>query len=231
MYCVKCGVELAESENVCPLCETPVYYKGVQVDKTDGTFPTEEIEFKGVNKTGILFLISVAYAVAAIVSVLCDIKITGTVSWSGYVITSLILLYVIPILPSWFRNPNPVVFVPVDFAVIALFLAYINYAVGGNWFLTFALPVVSISCIIVTAVVTLVKYVRKGFLYIFGGALIASGFSMVLVEYFSYMTFNLNTWFAWWIYPAVVGFLFGMALIVIAICKPLRRSLKKKLFI
>ena len=26
MYCVKCGVELADSERVCPLCETPVYF-------------------------------------------------------------------------------------------------------------------------------------------------------------------------------------------------------------
>lgn len=231
MYCVKCGVELAESENVCPLCDTPVYYKGLQVDKKDGPFPLEKREFKTVNKKGVLFLITVAYAIAAIVSILCDLKISGTISWSGYVITSLILLYVLPILPSWFKNPNPVVFVPVDFAVISLFLSYINYAVDGSWFLTFALPVVGISCIIVTTVVTLVKYVRKGFLYIFGGALIASGLSTVLVEYFSYVTFNLNTWFAWWIYPAVVGFLFGMALIVIAICKPLRLSLKKKLFI
>ncbi|MBE7065276.1 MAG: hypothetical protein E7384_05645 [Ruminococcaceae bacterium] len=231
MYCVKCGVELAESENICPLCETPVYYNGVLAEKTEGLFPTEEPEFKAVNKKGILFLFSVAYAVAAIVSVLCDLKVTGTVSWSGYVVTSLILMYVLPILPSWLKNPNPVVFVPVDFAVIALFLCYINYAVGGNWFLTFALPVVGISCIIVTTVVTLVKYVRKGYLYIFGGALIASGLSTILVEFFSYITFDLNTWFAWWIYPAVVGFLFGMALIVIAICKPLRVSLKKKLFI
>lgn len=231
MYCVKCGVELAESENVCPLCETPVYYKGVQVDRKDGTFPIEESEFKSVNKKGILFLITIAYAAAAIVSVLCDLKISGTISWSGYVVTSLILMYVLPILPTWLRNPNPVVFVPVDFAVIALFLCYINYATAGDWFLTFALPVVGIACIIVTAVVTLVKYVRKGYLYIFGGALIASGLSMILVEFFSYITFDLNTWFAWWIYPAVVGFLFGMALIVIAICKPLRLSLKKKLFI
>ena len=38
MYCVRCGVELAESENVCPLCETPVYYKGVQVEKKEGLF-------------------------------------------------------------------------------------------------------------------------------------------------------------------------------------------------
>ena len=231
MYCVKCGVELADSENVCPLCETPVYYKGSLVEKKDGLFPSEEPEFKAVNKKGILFLITVAYAVAAIVSVLCDLKVTGTVSWSGYVVTSLILMYVLPILPSWLKNPNPVVFVPVDFAVIALFLSYINYATDGNWFLSFALPVVGISCIIVTTVVTLVKYVRKGYLYIFGGALIASGLSTILVEFFSYITFDLNTWFAWWIYPAVVGFLFGMALIVIAICKPLRRSLKKKFFI
>ena len=126
MYCVKCGVELADSENVCPLCETPVYYKGVLAEKKEGLFPIEDPEFKAVNKKGILFLITIAYAIAGIVCVLCDIKITGNLTWSGYVLTSLILMYVLPILPAWLKNPNPVVFVPVDFAVISLFLCYIN---------------------------------------------------------------------------------------------------------
>ena len=26
MYCIKCGVELADSEKSCPLCQTPVFH-------------------------------------------------------------------------------------------------------------------------------------------------------------------------------------------------------------
>ena len=35
-------------------------------------------------------------------------------------------------LPLWFRRPNPVIFVPVDFAAIGLYLLYINFATGGR---------------------------------------------------------------------------------------------------
>ena len=27
MYCIKCGVELADSEKVCPLCGTRVFHR------------------------------------------------------------------------------------------------------------------------------------------------------------------------------------------------------------
>ena len=29
MYCVKCGVELADSEKKCPLCGTPVFHPDI----------------------------------------------------------------------------------------------------------------------------------------------------------------------------------------------------------
>ena len=47
MYCVKCGVELADSERKCPLCLTPVYMPGISDDperpypKFDKPDPTE----------------------------------------------------------------------------------------------------------------------------------------------------------------------------------------------
>jgi cellulose synthase/poly-beta-1,6-N-acetylglucosamine synthase-like glycosyltransferase len=94
------------------------------------------------------------------------------------VIGALITAYVILVLPAWFKKPNPVIFVPCGFGTTALYVFYINYATGGQWFLTLALPLTAAVCAIVTAVVTLIRYVRRGKLYIFGGASLATGYRM-----------------------------------------------------
>ena len=37
MYCIKCGVELADSEKVCPLCATRVFHP--EMPMRDGEAP------------------------------------------------------------------------------------------------------------------------------------------------------------------------------------------------
>ena len=101
----------------------------------------------------------------------------------GYVIGAMLVFYVAVALPNWFYRPNPVIFVPVTFAAIALYLLYIDLITGGGWFLSFAFPVTGAVCLLVTAVVTLTRYIRKGRLYIFGGAVIALGAFMPLLEH------------------------------------------------
>ena len=39
MYCIKCGVELADSEKVCPLCGTRVYHPDIEIKTTEPPFP------------------------------------------------------------------------------------------------------------------------------------------------------------------------------------------------
>lgn len=51
----------------------------------------------------------------------------------------------------------------------------------------------------------------------------------VLVEFFMKITFGTRM-FLWSLYPLSAFFIIGMMLIVIGICRPLRESLKKKLF-
>ena len=133
------------------------------------------------------------------------------------------LLYILAVLPLWFKRPNPVIFVPIDFAAIGVFLLYVNYATGGHWFLTFALPVTGAAGLLVCAMVTLLRYLR--------GALILSGGMAVLVEFLLNLTFGLHETFLWSFYPLAAGVVLGAMLLVIAMCKPLRRSLHRKFFI
>lgn len=49
MYCVKCGVELGDSEKKCPLCGTTVFHPEMEPPKGDGPYPPEEHIHKEVS--------------------------------------------------------------------------------------------------------------------------------------------------------------------------------------
>lgn len=232
MYCVKCGVELADSESKCPLCGTPVFHPEISRPEGEKPYPPDhKLAPEDVNRSGILFVLTVLFALPLVITLLCDWRINGDITWSGYVAGAILVVYTIIILPLWFKGPNPVIFVPADFAVIALYLLYINFATGGRWFLRFALPVTGGLMLIVTAVVALMRYVRRGYLFIFGGAMLLTGAYMVLVEYLLNITFHVHEAFFWSFYPLAGCTILGIMLIVIGICRPLQESLHKKFFL
>ena len=232
MYCVKCGVELADSQRVCPLCGTRVFHPDIPRTPADPPYPPDErVHPEEVNRSGVCFILTALALLPAVICVLCDWRINGGILWSGYASGGILLLYVLTVLPLWFKRPNPVIFVPVDFAAIALFLLYVNYATGGHWYLSFALPVTGAAALLVCAMVTLLKYLPGAALYICGGALILSGGLAVLVEFLLNLTFGLHDTFLWSIYPLAVGVVLGAMLLVIAVSKPLRRSLHRKFFL
>ncbi len=232
MYCIKCGVELAESEKKCPLCGTVVF--NPEMPKPDGapTYPPEyTLNTGNVNRSGVMFIITMLFLLPIVTVLLTDWQLNGRIVWSGYVVGAVLLLYVVVILPLWFRAPNPVVFIPVDFAAVALYLLYINLACGGHWFLSFALPVCGGAMLIVTAAAALLRYVRGGYLFIFGGAFILIGLYNVLIEFLLNLNFKLHEGYIWSFYPLAGCVIIGAMLIIIGCSSHLRESLHKKFFI
>ena len=139
--------------------------------------------------------------------------------------------YVMIILPAWFKKPNPAIFVPCGFAAVGLFLLYIDLMTDGGWFLSFALPTVAGVGIIVTAVSVLLRYIKRGKLYIFGGAFIALGAFLLLMEFLSSYTFETVNFIGWSLYPLTAFVLVGFLLIFLAICRPAREAMERKFFI
>lgn len=230
MYCVNCGVKLADTEKVCPLCGVTAYHPEIARSEGEPLYP-ERLPAPQVKPQVAQVVYTVLLLLPALVCWLCDQQISGMVTWSGYVIGALGLLYVALVLPAWFRKPNPVIFVPCTFVAVGLYLLYISLATGGGWFLSFAFPITGGVALIVTAVVTLLKYVRRGQLYIFGGAIIALGGMTVLAEFLSVITFGLDRFFGWSFYPLVVAALLGGLLIFLAICRPARETMERKIFL
>lgn len=231
MYCINCGVKLADSEKVCPLCNTTVYHPDIYIKHTPGPYPNVEIKSERISRHGIVFILSMLFMLPVIILPIIELRISSHVTWSGLAAAGVILAYCIFVLPLWVKKPNPVVFVPIDFALAAVYLLYIDLFFGGGWFLSLAFPICGLICVIVTTATVLFRYLRRGKLYIWGGIVYALGGSCMLIELFLNITFKLRSILLWSPYPAIVCFVIGSVFVVIATCKPMRETLEKRLFI
>lgn len=230
MYCIKCGVQLAAAERKCPLCGTTVYHPDLEMEEGTPLYPAKSYPPKEVRPKVIQAVILVLFMIPLLITFLCDMRVNRAVTWSGYVMGALVLAYIIVALPCWFRKPNMVIFVPCDFVAVGLYLLYIDLVMQGGWFLSFAFPVVGGIGLIVTAMVTLLKYLRRGQLYVIGGGAMAFGAFVPLMEFLLNVTFHRH-FMGWSIYPCVALILLGGLLIFLAIDKGAREKLERKLFV
>lgn len=231
MFCIKCGVELTDGQSICPVCGTRVYHPDVPIKEAPPTYPKKDFESEEFNRKGILFVVTILMALTAALAIMFDVSLNGSDTWGGYVAGALGVCYFCIVLPLWFKRTTPAIFVPVSFASILLYLLYINLHTGGNWFLSFAFPVVGTLGLIMTAMTTVFHYVPRGRLYTIGGGFIALGGWTLLIEFFIHLTFELPGHVIWSPFPCASLAVFGMMLIIIAIVKPLKDSLKRVFYV
>ncbi len=225
MYCVKCGVELREGMKKCPLCETEVYFP--EMHDEPPLYPKNLPPVERVSKKGLLFTITFAFVIAAVITLIADLNMGDGIGWADYVIGALMLGYVTFILPNWFRRYHPTVFVPCIFLAVALYLWAIEFHIDGGWFFPFALPICAFFALIVCSIVILSHHLKCGYLYIWGGASIASAVFSIFIEMLIIVNFDSQKTLFWSFYPCAVFLLLGIMLLVIAMVKPFKESLKK----
>lgn len=231
MYCINCGVKLADTEKRCPLCGTVPFHPDLRREEGEALYPQDRYPRQQVSRKGALGVVTILLLIPILVTLICDLGLNHRVTWSGYVIGAIAVCYIAAVLPLWFRRPNPVIFVPCTFLAVGLYVLYIDLAVKGGWFLSFAFPVVGFVGLLVTTVVVLTRYTRRGGLYIFGGAMMALGAFMPIMELLMVVTFALPGFTGWSLYPLVALVLLGGALIFLAICRPARETVERKMFL
>lgn len=227
MYCIQCGVRLADTENSCPLCHTQVCHPDFSQERQP-LYPRECLPEKKHSKGGAVFFTAVT-ALAVFTVAVCDLQLHRDICWSAYVMGALAVFYTAVVLPMWFRRPNPVIFVPCSFGAGVGYLLLVALMTGGKWFLPFALPVAGAVGLLVTAVVTLMRYLPGGKLFILGGGIMALGGFMLLLEALMRRAFQIAFW-GWSIYPLGALALVGGYLIFLGICRPAREAMERKFF-
>ena len=113
----------------------------------------------------------------------------------------------------------------------ALLLLYIDLTLQGGWFLSFAFPVTGFTCLVVTTVAALLRYTRRGRLYIIGGAFTAMGAFMLLMGFLINLTFFEPAFALWSLYPMTALAMIGLMLIFLALCRPARETIERKIFL
>ena len=229
MYCVNCGVKLADTEQKCPLCHTAVYHPDMQRPAVRPLYPNNRMPCPHTSKKAVSGVLIFFFLSPLVLSFASDLLSNGQLDWFGYVAGAMILAYIIFALPMWFKRPNPVIFVPCSFVAAALYLLYIDLNTPGRWFLPLALPITAGIALIICTVVTLVYYVGRGRLYIYGGAIIALGALILMMECLLVQTFDIP-FVGWSVYPLVILGLLGGALIYLGISSAAREVIARKLF-
>jgi len=229
MYCINCGAKLDKSEDICPLCGTEVCHPKVKPERDRQLYPKNRLPEKTHRSGAFNGAVIIMFLIPVVVSFLADFHFDREIKWFGYVLGALIMGYTAFALPLWFEKPNPVIFTPCVFAEAVCYLLYINCITDGDWFLSYAFPVAGGFGIIATAVVTLLYYLKKGKLYIWGGAFIITGCFIMLMEFFMAITFDIK-FIGWSVFPLSVFVLLGGLLLYLAINKSAREVMERKLF-
>lgn len=141
-YCVHCGVELADSEKFCPLCQTEVInphcpWKDPLVRPYP---PLLEQLMRRIDRRYLAALISTFLLIPVLVVLICD-WLDGALSWSLYVVGAAALLEVWFILPLAAKRYHYLTFLALDAAAALLYLLAIERIGGQAWFFPLALPI------------------------------------------------------------------------------------------
>ncbi len=229
MFCVNCGVKLADTEKRCPLCHTAIMYPSICQPTVTSLYAENTFPLKQKRSNVLNGAVLILFFIPLLLSLLSDLQPDGKLQWFGFVAGGLLLGYILFAFPFWFSCPNFVVLVPCDFAAIIVYLLYINSVTEGHWFFSFAFPITGACCLITSACITLLRYLKRGKLYILGGAFIAVGALLLLIEFLLTVTFELH-FIGWSVYPLTVFTLLGGLMIYLAISSTARERMERKLF-
>ena len=227
MYCINCGVKLEGGADKCPLCNTVVPIPAPHEEEKmypSNKFPKLLPKSKALSGSLVIILF-----IPLILTFFSDIHDNRKLDWFGFVAGALLLCYILIALPIWFRKPNPVIFIPCDFLAIILYVLYIDLELQGGWFLPFALPAIGGFGLLICALITLLRYVKKGRLFIIGSFFILLGGFIMLLEALMVKPFQIP-FSGWSCYPLVTLVLLGGMLLYLAINKSAREIAKRKLF-
>lgn len=231
MYCINCGVKLADTEAKCPLCGVRVYHPDLGIPSADPLYPKHRYPAPEAESRAALIVITTVMAIALLTSMYVDYQFNKAVTWSGFVTGGILVAYVLLVLPFWFKRVNPLIYVPGLTATVALFLLYINHVTEGSWFWGFALPVTVYVGTGLTIQVHLLMRRRDKVLTILGCGFIAVGFLMLLMEYWIIQVFDRVKFVGWSVYPLISLSLFGAMLIFLAVNRRAREKMERKFFI
>lgn len=230
-YCVNCGVELEKGAKKCPLCGTEVINPNEINEEHVHSYPVYSPTPKAkIKKSTVVSLITLILLLPDFLTTLCDYSINHSITWSAYVMASLLCAYLFIVFPILFGKHGAACTVLMAADILG-FLLFIERKTNGAWFLSFALPIVTVIAVFIAIMTLLGKEKKISPLTSVSISMIFAGLFCLLIEFLINITFKVRTSLAWSFYPAVTFVLLAIAMFLIGKNKALCEKLEKKFFI
>ena len=104
MYCIKCGVQLADTEPKCPLCGTKVFHPDLEQPTARPLYSDRKVPKVGSGRKALSGLLLLIFLIPLVLSFFSDLQRDWQLDWFGYVGGALALCYIVLALPLWFRS-------------------------------------------------------------------------------------------------------------------------------
>lgn len=234
-YCVHCGVELAPSEEKCPLCKTPVFDPNQAWREPDEKPYPDRLEVvpPHINRRYGARLASLFLLIPLAAVVIVNLAISGfRLTWSLYVLGAGACVYFWVLLPLSLSIERPYLYIAVDVCSTALYLLLIAYMTeGAGWYMGLALPLTLIFGLSGMLSVYVCRRRRMPALYrasivLLVGAAVLAGLEAV-VDLWMHGSVRLE----WSIYALVPLAASGAALRIIEKKPKLKEAILKRLYL
>ena len=228
MYCYKCGVKLSDSLIKCPLCHSKLPYHKLGNEKLAYSTNIEEIK-KHIDFRYIARLILLVLCFLGIITFLCNFIINGQVTWSIYVLSSIVYL---ASQVSFFYFKNKLVAATINLLGLEYLLFTIAYMTNGlNWYLYLVMPNIFIVWLLI--VLCIYFFSKKKRRLTRGTAVILLLLSIILVvtevliDLYKYQVINLK----WSLYASLPILIVSLIIFVISFNRRLIEEIKRRIFI
>ncbi|MEA4833227.1 MAG: DUF6320 domain-containing protein [Oscillospiraceae bacterium] len=233
-YCVNCGVELGDAEKQCPLCGVVVINPAKPWKEPDKRPYPEHIDevIKSIDLKYVVCLVALIMLIPCAVSLLCNLTIEGSLSWSLYVLGACVCLFVWVLLPLLFKKPKPYLFVMFNGLVTAAYLFLIAYMTDGiEWLVSLCLPLLGALTVISLIIAYVIRRKRLALLTKISLIELLSGFLAVAIEVILDLFILHELWLNWSPIVFIVFFFFSIIFEVLRRRKKWLDEIRRRLFI
>lgn len=230
-YCVNCGVELETTIEECPLCNTPVVNPSILIKSIEKSpFPKESGQVDVVKRKDLAILLTTVLVATALGCGLLNLFVFSSSSWSLSIIGICILIWVFAIPAVIYTKISIYSSIILDGIFVMGYLFLLTLMTKhNNWYFSLALPIVTITTILIILLIFLLKhfhiFILNTALYIFAEL----GILCVCIELFIKRFLHQDYALSWSAVVLVVCSIIVAALITLIAKKRLRNEVRRRL--
>lgn len=235
-YCVNCGVELESSLTRCPLCKTPIINPNNKEAALPAApaYPPENFHaaMRKMRRMTAL-LLSVIFSVPIIICPLCDYIIQGKVTWSIYVVLSVVFAWIVTVPPILIRHNTLLKCAWLDYFSCNIFLYTLNLLVlpQHSWYESLVFPITSFILAVILLFVVLFREFDMHPLTVIGLIFAIAGVLSVFIEYLIMMYTQVTGMFVWSVPTLISCEAVALLCFIISRMTKLKAMIRKKMHI